>query len=276
MSASDPIIKINQTKPTELDFEISVQTSCIEDCPCVRFCIELESERHWLCLVCRRDEETKRWLVTIPVLKTYIERTDYPFILEVILEDYYFVPAKGFLQPVEAPTVSMTSQSPRKPTVTVSFNEKNEEEKSEDKEKEKEEEKEKIEERAPGTGTAYGGMEAPTNKRLKPERPPVTRHVEQPEEEDKDIEEVIGGKVVPGDTGMTADNRKQPDGKGKFDPRSIAQNIVKDKIRAQKPQNKGFLFRRVGDKALVDGLEPEDVKKSLAEKAERVKDILKD
>ena len=260
---SDPVIKINLSKPTELDFDVSVKTNCADDKPCVRLAVELEEGKRWLSLVCVKDEETKKWSVTIPPLNPLGDRPEYPFIVEVILEDYYFVPAKGMLQPVEAPSVDISSQ--KKPVVTATFDNKDDEEEK------------RVDERAPGTGDITGYV-APTNKLLKPEFPPKQTHVEEPDEEDKDIADVVGASsVTPGDIGMTADNRKQPDGKGAFDAREIAQRIVKDKVKAKKPTGKGgFLFNRVGNKTVVEGLESKEVKKVLDDRAQKVKDILKD
>lgn len=256
---SDPTIKINLSKPTELDFDVSVKTNCADDKPCVRLSVELEVEKRWLSLICVKDEETKKWTVTIPPLKPLVDRSEYPFIVEVILEDYYFVPAKGMLQPMEAPSVEMTSQ--KKPVVTATFDEVK---------------KEPIEERAPGAGDITGYV-APTTKLLKPEFPPKLKHVEKPDDEDEDIADVIAvSSVTPGDAGRTADNRKQPDGKGGFDAREIAQQIVKDKVKAKMPATKGYLFKRVGEQAVVEGLEPHNIKKVQDDKAKKVKDILKD
>jgi hypothetical protein len=339
---SDPIIKINPSKSTDLDFEVSVQTNCADDKPCVRFAVELEEEKRWLSLVCIKDEETKKWHVSIPPLKDIVDRAEYPFVLEVIVEDYYFVPAKGTLQPMTAPTVDMTS--PKKPAVSVSFTSSADSEKPgtkdlkdytdvdswktaakeagavdfkvhDDKDqtatnKHKDiigvwdeagkkgnistiEKKENVNERAPGAGTAFGGMDAPTNKLLKPEFPPKETHVEEPDEEEIDIQDVASGEgvmrraarlrrerevslVTPGDQGMTADTRAQPDGKGEFDAREIASRIVRGTSKAKKPEGKGYLFKRIGEKAVIEGLEPKDLKDKLDEKAKRVKDILKD
>lgn len=268
----EPIIKIHTTKDTDLDFEVSVQTNCADDKPCVRFSVELVPDQQWLSLVCNKDEETRKWHVNIPPLKEFVDRSEYPFILEVILEDYYFVPAKGLLQPVTTPTVDMGSQ--KKPTITASFGLRA----PVDDKDEKEEKDEKLEEtgRAPGTGTRYGDYKVPVINKPQPEFKPKDTHVEEPDIEQPDIEEVIGAKVTPGDQGMTADNRKQPDGKGGFDARAIAANIIKDKMKAKKPETKGFLFKRVGEQAIVEGLEPKNVKKVLDEKAQKVKKILKD
>lgn len=259
---SDPVIKINLSKPTELDFDVSVKTNCADDKPCVRLSVELEVEKRWLSLVCVKDEETKKWSVTIPPLKPLADRSEYPFIVEVILEDYYFVPAKGILQPMEAPSVDMAAQ--KKPVVTATFDNK------------EEPTKEHIEERAPGAGDITGYV-APTTKLLKPEFPPKLKHVEKPDDEDEDIADVIAvSSVTPGDAGRTADNRKQPDGKGGFDAREVAQRIVKDKVKAKMPATKGYLFKRVGEQAVVEGLEPHNIKKVQDDKAKKVKDILKD
>jgi hypothetical protein len=255
---SDPVIKINLSKPTDLDFEVSVKTNCADDKPCVRLAVELEVEKRWLSLVCIKNEETKKWSVTIPPLKPLVDRSEYPFIVEVILEDYYFVPAKGMLQPMESPSVDMAPST--KPVVTATFN--------------TDVKEEQLEERAPGTGEITGYV-APTNKLLKPEFPPKLKHVEKPEQKDTDIED-IAPLAKPGEQGLTADNRKQPDGKGEFNAREIAQQIVQSKSKAKKPTGKGYLFKRVGEQAVVDGLEPKNVKKVLDDKAEKVKKILKD
>ena len=270
---SDPtIIRINPDKATDLDFEVSVQTNCADDKPCVRFSVELEQDKRWLSLVCTKDEETKKWNVTIPALKSIVDRPSYPFVLEVIVEDYYFVPAKGNLQPLMTPTADIGNSG--KPTVTATFGA---EEKKEEPSKEKDEKEEKIEEGMPfAGGNAYGGMVGPTNTLLKPERPIKGRHVEKPEKKDRNINDVLDTKVVPGDQGMTADTQAQPDGKGPFDAREIASRVVKDRIKTKKPTGKGYLFNRHGDKAVVEGLEPKDIKKIQDDKAKKVKDILKD
>ncbi|TFH11191.1 MAG: hypothetical protein E4H14_01165 [Candidatus Thorarchaeota archaeon] len=268
MDEEQPVIKINPSKTTDLDFEVSVTTNCADDKPCVRFGIELEEEKRWLSLVCFKDEESRRWSVSIPPLKPIVDRPEYPFILEVILEDYYFVPAKGVLRPVSTPSVDMGGQ--KKPKITATFG-------VSEPAKEKDEKEEKIEEtgRAPGTGTAHGDYKLPVVNKPRPEFPPKETHVEEPEKEELDVGD-LGSSVTPGDQGMTTDTRKQPDGKGPFDAREIAAQIIKDRSKAKKPDGKGFLFRRVGEQAVVEGLESKAVKKVLEERAQKVKNILKD
>jgi len=277
---SDSVIKINPSKTTELDFEVSVQTNCADDKPCVRFAVELVEEERWLSMVCTKDDKTKKWTVSIPPLKPIVDRPEYPFILEVLVEDYYFVPAKGVLQPIQAPSADL-SQS-KKPKVVVSFNvddKKNDEKKKDDKKKD-DKKVGPIEERFAGAaGAVGGGQSSPNNKLLVPEFPPKETHVEDPDddEESHDIEDVFPGRVTPGDTGMTADNIAQSDNKGDFNAREIARQIVKDRLKVEKSSGKkGFLFNRVNDKAVVEGLDSNEVKKMRTDKAAKVKQILKD
>jgi hypothetical protein len=266
---SDSIIKINPSKTTELDFEVRVQTNCADDMPCVRFAVELVEEQRWLSMVCTRDDDTKRWTVSIPPLKPIVDRPEYPFILEVLIEDYYFVPAKGVLQPIQAPAADL-SQS-KKPKIAVSFDA--------DEKKKKKKKETPIEEQFSGAaGSVNGGQSSPNNNLLVPEFPPEETHIDPLDDEDShDIGDVFPGRVTPGDTGMTADNIAQSDNKDEFNAREIAQQIVKDRVNVKKTSGKkGFLFKRVNDKAVIEGLHTAEIKEMRKSNAAKVKKILND
>jgi len=150
---SGSVIKINPAKKTDLDFEVNVVTNCAEDTPCVRFSIELVEEQQWLSLVCIKDDDTKRWKASIPPLTPIVDRPEYPFVLEVIVEDYYFVPAKGILEPVQSPSVDLNQQ--QKPSVDVTFD--TEEKKDKKKDKKKKPHKKKLARAAARAKAAGGG-----------------------------------------------------------------------------------------------------------------------
>jgi hypothetical protein len=103
------------------------------------------------------DEETQ-WCVEFPPLSEVLKRDSYPFLLEVIVDGYYFAPADGVITCISTPSVDLTGKKKKKPSVKASF-------------VVKQEDTPVTEQVSQGAGTA-SGTESPTTALLTPELPP--------------------------------------------------------------------------------------------------------
>lgn len=284
----DATIRVNNTKETELDFDVNIQGISIdapENAAKVRFVITNVHGGN-LSFDCemRADDSTK-WYVKLPPLPQLSSTTNaHAFRMEVIIDGYYFEPASGNLILLKDPEITMSK--PAKPKVSVSAApvEKAEEKGAENKDKEgpkadekKEDDKEKKEEDKKGekvdeyASYAAGnglGQGTPTNKLLVPEFEPGTDiEGDDPEHEGKP--------------------RRQPEDiaadefvlfhRPKSDPAAVAEAIIKETIgKTRKPAKPGFLFNRSGGKAVVEGVEPDaETKQTLKKKADAVKAALR-
>lgn len=264
MSKADTTLKINPASNAELEFDVMVQGIDDKTPPEVRFVVETEQyDRMFKCT--RVAEEKHKWCAKLPAMKD-LKQDSCSFRVEVVVDGYFFVPAKGTLSLVRDPDVKFQTESTR-PSVTTSFTVKQEDTVSQP-----------VEE-ASGGGEVTGQY-APTNALLKPEYEPPRSHMKQPgtEKDDEHIDITALGLPVPGQT-----TDVQPEGSnshelvGEFDPREVAERIIKDKVGAVKrPQARGTLFKRDGaGKPLIDGIDTPDQKRAREEKSARVKEILK-
>lgn len=263
MSKSDPSIKINPHKSADLEFDVVVNGTD-DNKPDVRFVIEDECcDRMYKCV---KGETKNSWCAKLPVL-TDLKKESYQFRVEIVVDGYFFTPAKGKLAMVQDPTVKFQAESAR-PSVTTSFTVKQEEDKP-------------VEE-ASGGGTVTGQY-APTNDLLKPEYEPPSSHAKAPgtekDDENIDMSRLSDlGRPVPGPS-----TDPEPEGSDTyeinmgFDPRDIAEKIIKDKMGSIKaPETKGSLFTRGADgKPIVDGIVTPEQARLRKEKSARVKEILK-
>lgn len=260
MSKSTPSIKIDPRKSAELEFDVVVNGTD-DNKPEVRFVIEDDScDRMYKCT---KGESKNSWQAKLPVLSD-LKKDSYQFRVEVVVDGYFFTPAKGKLAMVQDPTVKFQAES-AKPSVTTSFTVKQDEDKP-------------VEE-----GGEITGQYAPTNDLLKPEYEPPTSHAKAPgtekDDENIDMSKLSDlGRPVPGMGAST-----EPEGSETyeinmgFDPRSIAKRIIQDKMGGVKaPEKKGSLFKRGKDgKAIVDGIDSPETARERKEKSARVKEILK-
>lgn len=114
-----PTLKINNTKTTDHEFDISVQgldaTSEID----VRFVVE-SVDGFDASIRCTKTSG-QRWAVSIPPMPVCESKS---FKVEVIVDGYYFVPASGALQVISPPRVEMSeAMTPmiEKPSVIANF-----------------------------------------------------------------------------------------------------------------------------------------------------------
>ena len=263
MSKSTPSIKINPRKSADLEFDVVVNGTD-DNKPEVRFVIEDEAcDRLYKCT---KGEAKNSWCAKLPVLSD-MKKESYQFRVEVVVDGYFFAPAKGKLDMIQDPTVKFQTEAV-KPSVTTSFTVKQEEDKP-------------VEE-ASGGGEVTGQY-APTNSLLKPEYEPPRSHAKAPgtEKDDGNIDMSRLsdlGRPVPG-----PGTDPEPEGSDTyeismgFDPRSVAEKIIKDKVGSVKaPEKKGSLFKRDRDgKAIVDGIDSPEMARERKEKSARVKEILK-
>lgn len=269
MSKADTTLKINPSTSAELEFDVMIQGIGDKELPEVRFVVETEQyDRSFKCT--RVSEEKHKWCAKLPAMKD-LGNDSCPFRVEVVIDGYLFVPAKGTLTFVRNPDVKFQTESTR-PSVTTSFTVKQEESAAQP-----------VEE-ASGGGEVTGQY-APTNDLLKPEYEPPRSHAKAPGTE-KDDERIDHEKLEISDFGNPVPGQTtdvQPEGSnshdlvGEFDPREVAERIIKGKMGSiKRPQTQGSLFKRGKDgKAIVDGIDSPEVARERAEKSARVKEILR-
>lgn len=129
-------------------------------------------------------------------------------------------------------------------------------------------------------GGEVTGQYAPTNSLLKPEYEPPRSHAKAPgtEKDDEHIELSDLGRPVPGQTtDVQPEGSNAHDLAGEFDPREVAERIIKDKVGdIKRPINKGSLFDRDKDgRPVIKGLDTPEQRRARIEKSARVKEILK-
>jgi hypothetical protein len=240
-------LHINSTKKAEMEFDVHIQGISSDEPMEVRFLIKDADCGGTLQFDCEHVEEDK-WCVKFPVMKSVLKKASYKFVLEVIVDGYYFAPADGSISFIADPTVNMTKKK-SKPTVKASFTVKQDVDEAVA--------EEVVEERVAQAAGNSGGLGDPSNQLLTPEFPAEEVPEAKDDEDEEDTKEV------------TAD---------KFDPASVAEGILKGTFgNVKAPVNKGFLFNRTGDgRVAVKGLEDKVTKQQQAEKAAKVKQILAD
>lgn len=264
MSKADTTIKINPTKSADLEFEVMVQGIDDKELPTVRFVVEDEAfDRTFKCS--RVEGEKHKWCAKLPVMKD-IKKESCSFRVEVIVDGYFFTPAKGTLSLIQDPSVKFQTESAR-PSVTTSFTVKQDDTPSQ-------------EVKEASAGPEVTGQFAPTNDLLKPEYEPPRSHAKAPgtEKDDERIDVSDLGIPRPGEgTDSEPEGSDTHERIGEFNPRDIADKIIKDKVgNIKRPTTKGSLFKRDGDgKPVVDGILSPEQKRIRAEKTARVKEILK-
>lgn len=100
---ADEIVSINNLKENLLEFEMTI-TGLTEENLDAKFIIH--SADMDLAFACKKGDNGK-WSVTLPPLPM-LERTAYPFRLQVIAEGYQFNPLKGSVNIVGSPEVYAT------------------------------------------------------------------------------------------------------------------------------------------------------------------------
>lgn len=271
-------ITINPTKNSDLEFDVMIQGLDGGELPVVKFVITSEAagcDYAFRCSKVEGEDAKNRWLAKLPALQ-HIKENSVKFHVEVIVEGYYFEPAQGTVTLISDPSVKF-QPTVSKPTVTTSFTVRQEPDKEEPKKEpvktdDKEEEDEEI-----------TGQYAPTNALLKPEFPPPQSHVKAGQGDDDAIDmDDLADHVVPGETtdpepqkgNNVADEGDEDD----FDPKRVAENIVRSTFGGQltRPSKPGSLFgRRADGSPIVEGLDTPAEKVAKANKAAKVREILK-
>lgn len=256
---TEPTIKINPSKPCELEFDVTIQGSD-EEKPVVRFVMS-GCEGYDCMFPCEHIEGSK-WRANLPVL-THFTKPTVHFRVEVIIDGYYFEPADGTVQMMTDPSVKVSSKS-SKPKVATSFTVKQRDDK-------------KPVEEASGGGEVTAQY-APTNRLLTPEYEPPQGSVKtaQAEKDDQqiDLEKLasIASSVTPGESTDPTPDVDLED----FDPKSVAEAIVKNTVGGvQRPTRKGSLFERDSEgRPVVRGLDKPHTKALKQANAAKVKQIL--
>jgi hypothetical protein len=297
MAEAQNTIRLNPTKPSELEFEVSI--SGIENiAPVVRLVIkDVQDGVDWV-VKCKKLEESK-WQANFPAFPD-LKLNTLLFAVEVIVEEeYYFKPAQGSIIFVTTPDVSFKAKAGSKPTVSASFTVKQDE----DPTPSKKDPKKKVSE-------ASGGMEItgqfnPNNSLLKKEEDPARgqSHTKMWDANQNDefidrarLDMITDAEPVPGDgsqypqsdgkseyfdTEYDFDDTEEDDSEEEnplvYDPNKIARNILKDTIgKAKAPSKLGSLFRRGEDgKIIVPGLESEEQKELKAAVNSRIRNLIK-
>lgn len=267
---SDTVIKINPNKPSELEFEVSVQGNEDADAPIVR--IVLEGTKNFLSVFpCEQIADTKsKWIARLPKL-THIESHEVNFFVEVIVDGYYFQPASGVVQMLTNPTVQLaTSKKNTKPTITTSFSVKQDKPVTES-EYDDVVDPQKVD-------AQYSSDASPTNQLLVPEFEPPQGDAKANNASvlDQFVEPTtiddLGDAVIPGDTEVDPVETVEP-----YDPKKVAESILKSTVGSvQAPTTKGTLFARdaVTGKPKIKGLDTPAERAVREANAKKVKDIL--
>ena len=227
-------ININIAKEATLEFEVHIQGTDDDDMS-VRMILKDVDVGCDLSFACKHVEDST-WTVTFPPLTSILKRSSYPFVLEVVVDGYYFDPANGTINCMAAPTVDMDGKKRKKPTVKAAFTV-------------KQDDAEPVKEGVAGSNPETA---SPTNALLTPEAPPP------------DTEPLTRAELA-----------KREEAVEEFDPSKVAGDIIRKQMKkVVAPTEKGFLFSRDGGKAHVEGLESKEAKQRMADKAAKVKQIL--
>lgn len=261
-------IKINPQKPSNLEFDVVI--SGLDDVtPKVRFVLcDVKDGLDWVAHCTSVGDN--RWAASLPALKG-IKSTPLNFRVEVVAEEYFFTPAYGQVVLVTVKDVDFDTKA-KKPKVSASFN---------------------VSQPTTNTDTvpvtetsteATGGGTPPTTALLSPEEDGGVDHQDAPSnpgmyDVQPDVEPEVPPDMAytvttvaisqtPGDTQLPIPE---------FDPKLVASNIIRSKVGSMsRPTSKGRLFNRSDTgQAVVDGLESPETKRVLADKAAKVKEILK-
>ncbi len=252
--AEQSIIKVNKSSSTEIEFEVDVAGL---DEPTnkstVRFVIE-DAGSDYDIMVYAKHVKDNTWKLVIPAL-TFLKNPTYKSRLEVALDGYYFVPATATISLTDEPTIKITSKAKKTLVEDVEVIE-----------------APIIEEGVGGAGSPppeYAGVSnladipefSPESKLKYPKGSNADEHIDAERLNQEAIE-----KIASSVTGMEGPQIAVPE------KESAAAKIVKSVIgNVKKPAVTGKLFKRSSTgKAIVEGLEDEEIKAELA-KAEEAK-----
>ncbi len=285
--AEKNIIQLNPTKSSTAEFDVTI-LGLENTTPTVRVVVlDVMDGVDWI-VPCTRLEDNK-WQAIFPAF-VGIKLTSRKFCVEVIVDEYFFKPIEGKIVFIGTPDVSVKSVSNEKPTVLGTFTGLGDDQSSK-----------KVVKEAAG-GPEITGQYAPTNALLKPEEDPTATqsHVKMAQAALDDqyidkarLDDITDEDPIPGE----GEQYTQDDGKGewtddeiepeedavRFDLDKTVESILNDMVPlGLSPDGmgtinkKGSLFKRDADgKIIVPGLENPKQKRELADREQRVKDILK-
>jgi hypothetical protein len=271
--AEQSIIKVNKSSPTEIEFEVDITgLDKTTDKSAVRFVIENAGDGYDIVIIAKHIKDAE-WKLVIPAL-SFLKKSSYESRLEVVLDGYYFVPAKATISMADEPTIKITSKATKTLIEDVETTEEVVTETVED----------IIEEGVGGAGSPPPEDAGVSNLADIPEFSPESK-LKYPKgsnaDEHIDVErlnqEAIE-KIASSVTGMEGPQIAVPE------KESAAAKIVKSVIgNVKKPTVAGKLFKRSSTgKAIVEGLEDDETKAEYAKaeeakivKSKKVSEILK-
>lgn len=238
---TDTTITINPTQVTELEFDLTTNGLHKDsDIPVVRLLLSDSISQVNYTIPCQK-KNNKKWIVKIPEL-SIDTNNDHTFVIECIIDGYYFTPAEGLVNFVSSiPKASFVKEGAEAANIT--------------------------------------GQYAPTNGLLKPEREPKRSSAKTPKTEPMDdyIDlSKLAGDVTPG----SGKQYVQSDNKQELEPRDIVSNIISRSKKGFKESNSqsnhGILFTRDSSgKIIVPGLETPEQQKEIKEYNKKIRNILK-
>lgn len=265
--AEQSIIKVNKSSSTEIEFEVDITgLDKTTDKSAVRFVIENAGDGYDIVIIAKHIKDAE-WKLVIPAL-SFLKKTSYESRLEVVLDGYYFVPAKATISMADEPTIKITSKA----TKTLIEDVETTEEAITETVIEDVIVEDVIEEGVGGAGSPPpedAGVSnladipefSPESKLKYPKGSNADEHIDAERLNQEAIE-----KIASSVTGMEGPQIAVPE------KESAAAKIVKSVIgNVKKPSVAGKLFKRSSTgKAIVEGLEDEEIKAELA-KAEEAK-----
>lgn len=94
-------VTIVQTQENTIEFDLSIEGVNTDLAPEVRFVIQTNAMD--MSFDCEQSDD-EQWQVKIPAM-SHLDKTSYPFRVEVIVDGYHFIPAKGNVQVTKGPNV---------------------------------------------------------------------------------------------------------------------------------------------------------------------------
>lgn len=210
---SDNVVQINKDKETEIVFDVDIKgpEKLISNVS-VRFLIK-DVKDNMDCIFKASKQENNQWKVIIPQCE-FFEKNEYSFVIEVLIEDYYFKAAEGKVEIINKLEVTINKE-------------------------------EKIKENLTETKQEFPGQPHPNNNLLSPEIKPKETHIEK-QEKTKNIKD-ISSKIVPGEGPSQPENTSAEIKRGIIFKRvKKGKPVIEDieKLRLLKEQKKQLEIKR--------------------------------
>lgn len=236
-------ITLNPNKPSSFDFDVTI-SGLDNNTPIVRFVIDNFKDSTHLMVDCEKiDPKNKKskWKANFPILE--IDENNRDFRIEVIVDEYYFVPCTGTINFITTPEVNISTNKKPKVSATISVDEGAE-------------------------CSSITGQYAPTNNLLKPEYPPIESKSKTPRTEPLDdlinLDD-LSSSITPGTGAQYAQK----------DPDEIANKILGNNAPVDPTKKRSLFSRDSSGKPIVPGLESKQQKDKIKNNSQIVSDILK-